>query len=457
MSIVRQMPELYLRGGLANVTMRNLSKEEIEFCEEKVNFVANHELMKKHKYQVIRVLGETIGGDYRENRQSAEQEYTIAIWRAVVNLFYHRHYKFRCLACNSTEWMSKSSIVKPIDQAKTPCPNCGAVKIIENGESKLVNLEELQKLHQDSSTMPDIKSSIIAIPGADFDINSIRKSLESGDISPEQYDRLTRFYRYDDPHKVFEDPNQMSKFFGEFVWSYFKQHLRENARVEHNKTPTKFVGRADEVLVQDILSLCRKNKIKIIFCEKTQPENGWWVIRLNCLHTSLEFSEKLIEIVGRAKQLGVLFRATNDSIEIRETFHAPMIETYVIKPEHALVVRDSQSDSDCENSFCLDHVNFKTIGGIKMDSENHVAYIDRSDIMDAVYRSLPDGNCQKVFELYSQTGETYIEFHARYNYNSEPKQTHIADFLGITTRAVKQHLHNIKMSCLMNQLVPANI
>lgn len=465
MAIVRQMPELYLRGSLSNVTMKQLTEEEVNFCNEMTQLIADHDCMQKHRNQVIRVLGQTIGADYRSDRQTAEQEYKVAIWRAVVNLFYHRHYQFRCLACNSTHRITKTTgLPRAIDQAHLPCPVCNSVKVTDPGdtdfeEGEFVDHDEFQQSYKEFQTgIPTCESSIVAFPNnKDFDKEQLQEQLQEGKISQTVYDRRLGGFRYDDPYAIIEDETQLGKFFGEFVWSYFKQQLRENSRVEHRNQPTKIIGRADEVIVEEILAIAKKQKLTITFCKNTQPENGWWNIGVIGLQTPPEFSGELLLVLQKADSSGIKFKIHPTKIQIKHEERAPQIEAFVTKPEHVMVLDNHTSISDDDNGFSIQRMSFRTVRGTKMEPESHVDKLETKDVMLAVFESLPEGDCQKIFQLYQQYGPLYDEFRKSYAYEGEPRQAHMAKFLGITPRAVKQHIERIRHMCLAFDFTPAEV
>lgn len=84
-SVGQQMPELYLRGSLCNVTMRNLTKEEREYIGTIVEQIKEDPLLQKCRAQFKSALSNTISGDYRSNKDfAAEQEYIVAIWKTTV-------------------------------------------------------------------------------------------------------------------------------------------------------------------------------------------------------------------------------------------------------------------------------------------------------------------------------------------------------------------------------------
>ena len=433
MAIIRQMPGIYLRGSLANVTMKELTQDQIDFCNRVTKQIASSPGMAKHRFKMTQVLGETIGADYKI-RTDAEQEYYIAIWRGVVNLFFHRYYTFKCEACNGTHRIAKTTgLPVAINQIKTPCPACNQCKVTDPGdtdfeEEQFVDYEEFQNSYKDFTTgIPECGSTIKAIKGEK---------------------------RYKNPQEILDDSEQMTKFFGEFVWGYFKQQLRENHRTEHNKKPVLISGRADQIITEMILSACKKLKINTIFCKELQPENEWWTIGLYGVHTPPEFTGELIPILDKSKELGVKIVIKQTCIQIQEVKSADIIEAFVIKPEHVSVLENNTSISDKDEGFTIDQMSFKTVKGEKMDLEDHVRTIELRDTMEEVFDSLPDGNCRLIFQLYTQNGEIYDRFHQEYKSPGEPKQGHMAKFLGITPRVVKGHIAHIKHTCLANGLTP---
>jgi len=83
-----QIPVLYLRGSLMNVTAKQLTKEQLDEVEKTINIVWNDPDLQGHKYAFCEALRTTIKGEYL-NRECAEQEARVAIWRACVSVLYH--------------------------------------------------------------------------------------------------------------------------------------------------------------------------------------------------------------------------------------------------------------------------------------------------------------------------------------------------------------------------------
>jgi len=86
----RQMPELYLRGAIFNETMKNLTQEQINKVEEKINILLKTPSLTKSREKFCQTLAVTIGADYREDKNAALQEYKIALMKAVIYVMYHK-------------------------------------------------------------------------------------------------------------------------------------------------------------------------------------------------------------------------------------------------------------------------------------------------------------------------------------------------------------------------------
>src|SRR4051812_32402114 len=92
---LRQMPELFLRGALANQTMRHLTDQERRESQEITLRIAYQEpenggVGARTMRTFIQALQKTIRGDYKDDSRNAEVDYVIAVWRGVVQLLYHR-------------------------------------------------------------------------------------------------------------------------------------------------------------------------------------------------------------------------------------------------------------------------------------------------------------------------------------------------------------------------------
>ena len=89
MGIVRQLPELYLRGSLANITMANLTEDQKAQAQEIALDIAYSPEMASHRIGMIKELRNTIAADYKDDEKNGESEYIIAIYRGVVDVLHH--------------------------------------------------------------------------------------------------------------------------------------------------------------------------------------------------------------------------------------------------------------------------------------------------------------------------------------------------------------------------------
>lgn len=453
MANVRQMPQMYLRGSLANITMRNLTRGQQAEAAALLDRIANHTEMQRHKIKVMRELGVTIAADYADDRAAAEAEYRIAIWRGIIELFFHHKYSFRCEACHSSTYITKRSKPKLIDRIQTPCPNCKRLVVKDPGD--VATLIAGQVLTED-----DFQSAYADLP------DGYRAPVSRSTIVPIAGER-----KYDNPQAIIDDDRQLRKFFGEFVWNYFRQQINENKRKEHQKGPRPITGPTDWVITQEIISLCTQMEVDFNYCEKIEPSDGRYTIRLFGLLTSPEFTVAFSLLRLKAAMYGVPVVVTPATVEVLLSPDAaplPLLtrkrkqktQTYqalVFKPEHVSVLDNlaSIADETDKSDFTLSQVSHRTVGGLRMDLEDHVAVVEADDAMNTVRDALPEGDCRIVFDILSQQGDTYNLFSDLHG-NGEARVNHIATFLGITPRTVNNYKRNIYMQCLAHNLTPAN-
>lgn len=439
MPIVRQMSELLLRGSLANVTMANLTDDEQTHVADVIDRVASHPDMARHRSRFMKELGDTIGADYNDDRAAAEEEFQIAIWRAAVSLLYHRKYTFECTSCGSMTYKTKTGRPKALDRQYPACPNCKNVRVTHAGETDFkegtyINGDEFQESYKDFSPAQDAprcESPIRYIPGE------------------ETYDD-------DQRDRILTDDRQLVKFFGEFVWNYFRQTLKENNRVEHRRTPQRICGPGDFIIVQEILSLCSRMKLDHNYCPNTQPEHGAYHITILGLQTPPEFSAEFACLRQKGLDHGIIVECDESTIKVHQNSEAPSLEADIIKPEHVLVLDGYSSESDNDDdgkSFTISQVSYRTVGMERMQQDDPIATIETSDVIEAVRNSLPDGECKQVFDIWAGRGQTYIDFSEEFG-DGRACINHIARHLKITTRAVNQHKETIKINMLAHGMLP---
>lgn len=85
----RQIAELYLRGSLINQTMKNLTQEQMNIVEQKLDELLNNSSLRKCREKFCKVLAKTINGDYTD-KEVALNDYRIALMRGIIYILYHR-------------------------------------------------------------------------------------------------------------------------------------------------------------------------------------------------------------------------------------------------------------------------------------------------------------------------------------------------------------------------------
>ncbi len=415
MPTLRQMPGIYLRGSLANITMAQLTEEEKRNINDITIKMANHPIMQRHKSQIIKQWGITIGGDYSSDPHTAESDYQIAIWRGVVSLLYHREYQFKCSICNSNSYTTKRGSVKTIDRQSKHCPNCNKT-LLNNKPIDYFAYKDMLDAHD----LPESQSPIIAIKGEK---------------------------KYSDPEKVLNDPKQLKKFFGEFAWNYFRQHLKENKRKEHKTKPQLVSGAAKKVISDELRSACYANGID---CYTSELHNGY---SHKISHTPPEFSIDLIKLRQKAELNEVMFNIIGNTIIITSERDIE-IEAYISRPEQVQFIDNTQCISEDESTVSVvDQIDYKSIEGHKTMTEDHVSLIEIKDAIEEVRETLPAGTCREVYDILCQQGTAYDNFVDRFG-NGDPRINHIAEYLEITTRAVNSYKEKIKLVCLSHGLSP---
>lgn len=407
MALIRQLPGLYVRGSLVNVTIKNLNEEERKQVSYWTEYVANHEKMLKHKLRICHKLRTTIGADFKEPA-AAEQEYYIAIWRGVADLLYHSSYQFQCAACGESTYTNLLGTKSIINRIMMPCPACNKVEITNPANTDFkpgdfVSEEDLK------NTDAEFKSCIKAIP--------IQKHYQNG-------------------IDILKDPEQLEKLFSTFVFNYYLQQLRENKREEHKIEPQEVYGYPYAILTEEISSILRKNSIKHVIDTETTRN----VIKFNTLQIAPEVTVEINLAINKYLKYGIAYSIATDKIIIAVDETAPMIKSQVLKQEHVKTTNFAPDDN------ILDGIGFRSHGSEKMDLENHVAMVESNDMLQTIRDSLPD-DCIPLFEIMSQIGDNYQRYVSEYGYG-QPCISNIAKMLNMSTKAVMDLKKTIKLACL---------
>lgn len=435
MPTLRQLPQLHMRGSIANITMKGLTEDQKAEVEKVFNFIIGQSELTGHIASMAMAQANTIGGDYQSDKEVAKHEAHIAVWKGVVELLFHRSYSFKCANCGATEYRTCQGKVKAFERVYPRCYACGSVRITESGDTDFapgayIKLDELQVfLKEFKGAHPKHESPIYYIPGK------------------KKWDK--------DPQQLLGNPDELRKFFSQFIWGYFAQQINENKRKEVGTGVQKYVGMADDVIREEILSEMRQAKIKHTYSPEINPENGWYRISYYCLQTSPEFTAAMLHIVDKARDMGVTVELPHNEIRVQYVGATDLYETVIVKPEHVKVNENGVSmDGDEDTSFTINQVSYHTIGGQRVETDDPIQSVEYSDALDVVRKSLTEGNCKKVFDIYSNRGQVYSDFVGIYG-TGDPKISHIAQFLKVKPKAVKACREEIRLKMMAHNLDPS--
>lgn len=423
---LRQLPELYLRGSMANETMANLKKEQQQTVETIIKKAVNSSLLSRHRQLFAAKLAKTVGGDYstRENG-AADQEYHVVIWRAAINLLYHCDYQFKCGHCSAVEYMTSRNSIKKFDMRYKHCPACLHVLITNPGDGpfkagQYATLRSVQA-HLDSAACenaPEYTTPIIS--------QQLAKKIE-------------------DPTAVLSDDEQFVKYFGNFIWNYYYQILRENKIKHHSSDPYVAAGRADTIALEEFTSFLGKNNIRYNYI-KSQLAEPTYIINVNLLGTNVKVSKQLKFLQSKYYDCDVIVELNDDTIVIHKNVAAKEIEAEISTPRPVLLQVGDNEDSGSES---VDIYRDEIKGGNKMNDP--ATLVEFEDLCEAITTDLSETGVQ-VFDIMMQRGETWDKFtnHSGHKSETRPSAESIASFLQTTTKDVSMVMRDIRHKCMLH-------
>jgi hypothetical protein len=346
MSIITQLPELYLRGSLANETMANLTAEEQDRANEVVALVVNHPEMEKHKRRYIRDMSTTIGGDYRD-KEAAEQDYYVIIWRGVVMLYYHKKYEFECTQCGSRTYKNKTGSLSEIRSRDNPCKNCGC-------------------------TGDDGGSPIRAIVVGE---------------------------RHPDPDSVIQDETQMSRWFSQQLSNATRQQLRENPITTTTRTNT-VTDYADKQIVRSVESLLNSSKISHQKVNTDKGSEQAASVYFDVQTCPSRIIGQISAIRQEAQENGVVISLDPSGITIQRGPDCKSITQSVTEKVHVTMLTPSQRGPDMPSPIEVPNEA----------EQDHVAKIISDDFLATVDARLPTENCRAYRQIKSGEGYWYDRY-----------------------------------------------
>lgn len=429
---VRQLPMIYLRGSIANVTMKGLSPEQRKEVERITIEIADHPVLSGHRHMFMQQLGNTIGCDYASDRTNSRQDYNIAIWRAVVHLLYHSGYSFICTGCTQTGYQSKTDQRIEFNRCYAVCPNCDQVKIDDPGDSSYTTGDTVSNVEY-QKTRAQLASQNMEVPTCSSPIESTGGDKKVGN-----------------PQQILEDPAQIKKFFGMFIWNYFRQIIRENSITTHGKQQDAQVDVADQLLAKAIVGILKEYGIEHNYVIEDNPRNGHYRIFCNPLSMPLVASVKILALVSRVQNSApVRFSFDDQGLLISDLQgQAPLIQLDVsCKDAVFLVGNTAESNNNDDSPDVISQIS----GGDMQD--DGINQIEANDRLSKIRSQLPLGTTREVFDLMSGVGESYSRFVDKFpdgynRTNGIPRKSKMAEFLNCSAKDIKAHSVTIRHAML---------
>jgi hypothetical protein len=415
MLIERQLPLIYARGSIFNVTAKDLTPEQSQRAQDVTEMVKRE--LRGDRSQFAYKLSTTIGADYKDLSEygAGDVDFHFAVWKASLYLLYHYDYTFKCKACGASQYLNKSGRMSKIDQRKDYCPACDCTEIVDPRETGLkkgsfISHESLliliDSLAEDGLQPPKTLSCIEAIAGKK---------------------------KHDDPDSVLNDKEQRKKFFTEFVWRYFRQAIMEN-KIKKKFVSKIITGCSDMVAVECFLAYLRKNNIKNTYYGGDDPKDGYHFIKCDLYSLAPRFTPELAEVADLVRSWGVKIEFVYDGIRVYDQGANVTMVSTEIKTREYVIMETSLGPKDGEKQQ-------DKIESLE-DNVSTVAEFDRSEALDTVRNALSD-DARKVMDIYSQTGETYIEYEKQFG-PSRPKKADIAKFLDGSNNYVNDKIREIQ-------------
>lgn len=402
---VDQVPKLYLRGALINITLKNLTSEQRDGLSAEVQEWFDAPELESIRQGFIQQLRSTIGGEYH-NPEAASQEFRIALMKGLCYLRHHCKYTIKCGHCGS-----KTHKGRKHQRLLAICPSCEYVKY----NDKLMHVTAADKLISATKDpkKKEYQSAFVAIPGS-------RSAIKSDEITG---DRL-----------------RMVKFLTKIAKNYIKQQLAENkitkAEVEHriDRNTGDYALRSH---LEYTLAKLNINHDVIV-------QDAHIVIKHELNHlVPLSVIEEINAIRMGYAEHGVKSEITNDAIIITIDSTLPVLEAIVKKME-VVKVTPITNDKDNHNS---DSIMFNSDGAVadnqSLELEESLEYI----------RANLSGKATEIFEIFIGEGPASDRFKNRYGHDEKPHLNKIGEFMNCNTNAVKSSIHLIRKLCVQAGLV----
>lgn len=422
-----QLPDLHIRGALGTQTMPNLSDSEISLADDLTKKIIKEPSLQPDKYEFTKQLRNTIRGDYAD-MDAALQEFTIAVWRGVIHLLYHRSYSYKCTLCDKKEYYTKTNKLKAFDQQYPVCRGCqqtitedGTIGKVEKRGNKyyvedIDTGEVIYKARLKRDIEPKCKSPLVPVPGEK---------------------------KIDNPWEILNDSTQLNKWFSVFIWNYFKQILNENSIIK-KKEKVNISGPAAYIAFLEIRNELRKSKEKFYTDPKYIYSVDNFIINLTHLQCVPRITRFIHETKARYSEHNVKFSITDSTIKINADGYQKLMNTTITTNDPIIAVslsgKPRKNGNDDQGSWA-DALQYNTRDYDQLCDTGSVEIKDQIQVLKT--RLQP--KARPIVDILCQWGKHWEDFCNQYERTSDEN---IREYCGITSEEHKRFTSMIRAACL---------
>jgi hypothetical protein len=428
--------------------MKEMNKEEKSLVELTFSNLIDDPELEKSKTKFVKRFNRTIQSDYKDDQSASMQEYSIALWRALVDLLVHREIKgFMCSLCGQQEYINKTGMTIKFNQQYLISPCCNKLEtkgIIKSPEE---------------CTEDEFKIA-----------RSVIKSIKGE-------------RKYSD--NILNDKKSLIKFVSKHISNYQQQVIKENQPLKYaaQRTITVTSGMA---CVNDLCCVLAEYGIKFEILYKSgngamvatklhhnyddkwlsQTAKIWDAldIRSNEYHIMFDTNEcdtdsiiKIMLILQKYITCGIIHTLADDRLIIQGNTNDVTSITKTFMEKVRFTKGHSGSQSNLNDSEGIDNI---THGGLNMVGfgDDHENSVEMKEIIEKIYDSL-NFMAKTIWCIQVQSSgfiisgepDRYQEYASKYPGN-KLNNTDLADYLGTNTRTVKRCREEIETQCFYHGL-----
>lgn len=456
MSYERQVPKLFLRGSLVNVTMKDINPQERQLVELTFHNLINDPELEESRIKFVKRFNRTIRADYKDDILNSEQDYNIALWRALVDLLASRKINgFTCRNCGATSYTNRCGDTINFNQCYQISPCCNKI---------MVGPDFLNPDDCDLQTIENSKSPIMANRGerkySDEILNNRKELIKfvSRHISnyQQQCIKENQMAKYDTKKTISVPPlfscaEDLCKSLKDNHINYKAHYMPTNgmAKIPANVYPNNAPNAFYDVLFQEGYGSFElvpiSTKYRTIFSVETLATYAA-LDKPREIHISFDTfacdTDAIVDIMlilQRHSECGIIHDLHDDKIVIISTRDQELVEMTCNVKEKIKFSNHRKEDSDGLDTAI--HGGEKKMIGFGDDHETNV---EIHEIINKIADNLNDHSkivwiLQVQSSGYSVAGERdrYQEYSERYP-GAKLNNTDLADYLGVSTRVIKR-------------------